>query len=104
MRNECCARELNFYMFSKFKLGLYLRTDLIHISFMQAIQDFLDQVIFTIGDYSLKVITIVEILSIIIITKLLLWIIKRLLFRQSRVEEHERGNIQAVYQIILYIV
>ena len=71
---------------------------------MQALQDFLGQVIFTMGDYSLKVITIVKILSIIIITKLLLWIIKKLLFKRSVVDEHERGNIQAIYQIILYIV
>ena len=71
---------------------------------MEALQNLLDQVIFTLGNYSLKVITVVAILAIVLITKLLSLIIKRLLFRRSSVDEHERGNIQAIYQIILYII
>lgn len=71
---------------------------------MQSLQNILDYVIFTVGDYSLKVSMIVKILSIIIITRLLLYVIKRMLFRRTEVDEHEKGNIQAIYQIIRYIV
>jgi len=71
---------------------------------MLALQEILDYVIFTIGDYSLRVSMIVKILLIIVITKILLWIIKKMLFRRSDVNEHERGNIQAIYQIIRYFI
>lgn len=71
---------------------------------MHSLQDILDYVIFTIGDYSLKVNMIVKLLLIVVITKILLWIIKKMLFRRSDVNENERGNIQAVYQIIRYMV
>ena len=71
---------------------------------MTSLQDILDQVIFTLGDYSLKVGMIVKVLLIIIVTRLLLLIIKRMLFRRSEVDEHQSGNIQAVYQIIRYIL
>ncbi|WP_405571001.1 mechanosensitive ion channel family protein [Winogradskyella sp. Asnod2-B02-A] len=71
---------------------------------MQSLKNILDYVIFNMGDYSLKVSMIVKILLIIIVTRLLLWIIKRMLFRRTEVDEHERGNIQAIYQIIRYII
>jgi small-conductance mechanosensitive channel len=71
---------------------------------MQSLQDLFDYVIFTMGDYSLKVSTVVKILVLVIITKLLLWVIKRLLFRRSDADEHEKGNIQAIYQIIRYVI
>ena len=71
---------------------------------MEVLQDILDRVIFTIGAYSLKVSMIVKILFIIIFIRFLLWFIKRMLFRRSDVDEHERGNIQAIYQIIRYLV
>lgn len=71
---------------------------------MQSLKNILDYVIFNMGDYSLKVSMIVKILLIIIVTRLLLWIIKRMLFRRTEVDEHERGNIQAIFQIIRYII
>jgi len=71
---------------------------------MQAFKDFLEQVIFSVGDYSLKVNSVAMILLIIIITKFLLWIVKKMLFRKSDINEHEKGNIYAIYQIIRYVV
>lgn len=71
---------------------------------MQEVQDILNQVIFTIGTYSLKVGMVVMILMTLILTRVLLWIIKKTLFRRSNVDEQERGNILAVYQIIRYFV
>ena len=71
---------------------------------MQSVKSILDYVIFTMGDYSLRVSMIVKVLLIVVIVRLLLWVVKRLLFRHSEVDEHERGNIQAIYQIIRYII
>lgn len=70
---------------------------------MQAINELLDRVIFRMGDYSLKLLAIVNVLLIIFITLIILWFIKKMLFRRSEIDEHEKGNIQAIYQILRYI-
>ena len=66
--------------------------------------DILDQVIFRIGDYSFEVNMLAKILVIIILIKIILWVVKKTLFRKSDIDEHEKGNIQAIYQIIRYII
>jgi len=71
---------------------------------MKTLQDILDQILFSIGGWSLKVHMVAMILFIIIITKIILWLIKKMLFRRSDLDEHEKGNIQAVYQIIRYVL
>ncbi|MDN3493621.1 mechanosensitive ion channel family protein [Winogradskyella bathintestinalis] len=71
---------------------------------MKSFQNVLDYVIFTMGDYAFRVSMIVKISLIIIIAIILLWIIKRMLFRHSEVNEHQRGNIQAVFQMLRYLV
>jgi small-conductance mechanosensitive channel len=70
---------------------------------MESLQGILDQEIFSVGTYSLKIYMVAMILLIVIMTKLILWVVKKMLFRRSNVAEHEKGNIQAVYQIIRYI-
>lgn len=71
---------------------------------MQSFQNILDQTLFTVGEYSLKVHMVVMVLLIIIVTKIILWIVKKTLFRHSNIDEHERGNIQAMFQIIGYFI
>lgn len=71
---------------------------------MQSLQDILDQVLFSVGSYSLKVHMVVMVLLIIIITRIVLWIVKKMLFRRSDVDEHQKGNIHAIYQIIRYVL
>lgn len=71
---------------------------------MESFQDILNQEIFSVGGYTLKVHMVAMILLIIVITRILLWIVKKMLFRKSDVDEHKKGNIQAVYQIIRYVV
>lgn len=71
---------------------------------MQGIENILDQVIFTVGDYSLKVHMLVMVILILIVTRILLWIVKKMVFRKTDVDEHQRGNIQAAYQIIRYVI
>lgn len=64
----------------------------------------MEQVIFSVGNYNLKVYMIAMIVLIFIITKIVLWVVKKMLFRKSNIDEHEKGNIHAVYQIIRYVV
>lgn len=71
---------------------------------MQGIQKFLDQELFTIGDFTLKVHMIIAAVIIFLFTKFILWIVKKMLFRHSKFREHERGNVLAIYQIISYII
>ncbi len=71
---------------------------------MQSLQDVLDQVLFSVGTYSLKVHMVVMVLIIILITKIILWVVKKMLFRRADIDEHERGNVQAIFQIIGYFI
>src|SRR5690606_9794796 len=43
------------------------------------------------------------VLLIFVITKLLLWIIKKILFRESRTKKIDTGTTYAIFQIIKYI-
>ena len=71
---------------------------------MQIVQDFLDFTIFNVGNYTLKVSTIMVILLIIFGTRLVLWVFKKVLFRRPDADEHQKGNSYAVFQIIRYII
>lgn len=71
---------------------------------MLSFQNFLDQEIFSVGTYTLKVHMVAMIVLIIVGTRILLWIVKKMLFRKAYLDEHKRGNVQAVYQIIRYVV
>ena len=71
---------------------------------MLSFQNFLDQEIFSVGTYTLKVHMVAMIVLIIVGTRILLWILKKMLFRKADLDEHKRGNVQAVYQIIRYVL
>ncbi len=71
---------------------------------MLSFQSFLNQEIFSVGSYTLKVHMVAMILVIIVVTRILLWIVKKMLFRKADIDEHKRGNVQAVYQIIRYVL
>ncbi|KAA3620521.1 MAG: mechanosensitive ion channel protein MscS [Flavobacterium sp.] len=71
---------------------------------MESIQEVLDHILFSIGTWSLKVHMVAMLLFILLMTRVILWIVKKMLFRRSNVDEHEKGNIQAVYQIIRYVI
>ncbi|MBD0849507.1 mechanosensitive ion channel family protein [Maribacter arenosus] len=71
---------------------------------MLSFQSFLNQEIFSVGSYTLKVHMVAMILVIIVGTRILLWIVKKMLFRKADIDEHKRGNVQAVYQIIRYVL
>lgn len=71
---------------------------------METIKRFLEFEIISIGDYHVKLFTILTVLLILLITRLLLWIIKKSLFRKQTLQGLDRGNIYAIFQIIKYVI
>ncbi|MCD6179515.1 MAG: mechanosensitive ion channel [Bacteroidales bacterium] len=71
---------------------------------MESITNFLDFDLLTIGDNKIKVYTLLAILIIYLATKLILWLIKKALFRKQKSAQLDIGNTYALYQIIKYIV
>jgi small-conductance mechanosensitive channel len=71
---------------------------------MTQLNDFFDIVIVRIGNYQVKIDTIIMILLILIITKLISWLIKKALFRNQKQEDIDTGNLYSIYQIVKYII
>ncbi len=71
---------------------------------MEVINKILEFVLISAGDYKLRVISLFLILLIIVITKVLLWLIKKSLFRKRKLKKFDEGNTYALYQIIMYIL
>lgn len=71
---------------------------------METISDFLDKVLLSIGKYEIKVFTIIALIIIFAVTKLVLWLTRKALFRKTRQDEKDIGNLYAIYQIIKYVI
>jgi small-conductance mechanosensitive channel len=71
---------------------------------MEIIKSILNYEIFNFGDYSIKVSKIAIIILIIISTKMVLWLIKKALFRRVKFRNLDPGSTYALFQIIKYII
>lgn len=71
---------------------------------MENIQEFLEFELLHIGNYVISVFTIVRILLIILVVSIMLWIIKKALFRKEIMRKFDTGTTFAIYQIIKYTV
>jgi len=71
---------------------------------METINKLLDFDLISIGDYKIKVYSLVVILLITLATKLFLNLIKSALFRRYKGLHLDKGNTYALYQIIKYVV
>ena len=71
---------------------------------MELLNNFLEFEIFSIGKYSLKVSTLVLVLFIIVITKVILWLIKKSIFRKRNLDQFNEGNTYSLFQIIKYVI
>lgn len=71
---------------------------------MDFLNKFLEFELLNIGKYSLHVGTLLWALIIIVITKVILLIIKKSIFRKRKLDKFNEGNIYSLYQIIKYIV
>ena len=71
---------------------------------MEAIRHFLRLVIFRFSDHEIRISTLLIVLFIFMGTKLLLWIIRKTIFRKQTVKRIEISNAYSLYQIIKYVL
>lgn len=71
---------------------------------MESLTKFLDFDLLSIGDNKIKVFTLLAVLLIYLVTKLIVWLIKKALFRKQESAKLDIGNAYALYQIIKYII
>lgn len=70
---------------------------------MEPIKNFLEREIFHVGDSNVSVFTLAIVLLIFVITWLVLWLIRKAMFRRQQVDKLDLGNTYAIFQIIKYV-
>ena len=71
---------------------------------METIREIVQYEILSFGDNKLRAYTLLIITSIFLITKVLLWLIKKALYRKNRINDFDDANAYAIFQIIRYII
>lgn len=71
---------------------------------MESLKNILEFELISIAEYSIKVYTLVTVALIVLFTILILWLIKKTLFRRKKTRKIDIGNTYAIFQIIKYIV
>jgi small-conductance mechanosensitive channel len=71
---------------------------------METIKQFLEFELISIGGYKIRVYALVAILFILIITRSILWVIKKALYRKHKYDKLDIGNTYAIYQILKYVI
>ncbi|MBT3300962.1 MAG: mechanosensitive ion channel [Bacteroidetes bacterium] len=71
---------------------------------MDSVYNILELELVHIGNYTIKVFSLVAIVVIFLLTKLTLWLIKKALFRKRKKELVDEGNALALFQLIRYLI
>jgi len=71
---------------------------------LEIIKKFLEFELFSIADYKLRIYNIAVLLLILLSTRIILWVIKKALFRKSRFRKLDTANSYALFQIIKYVI
>ncbi len=71
---------------------------------MDSLNKFLQYNIVNVGDHKIEVFSVVIFILIFIVTKLIIWGIKKVMFRKRRLEKFDQGTTYAVFQIIKYVI
>jgi small-conductance mechanosensitive channel len=71
---------------------------------MDSINKFLEFQLINIKDHTLSVYTLVVMALIFLFTKMVLWLIKKAIFRKHSAKKIDKGNAYALFQIIRYVV
>jgi small-conductance mechanosensitive channel len=71
---------------------------------MEIVREFLEFELISVGNYKIQVYTLVTVLLIFLITKLILWLIKKTLIRKRKFKRLDKGSAYALFQIIRYVV
>jgi small-conductance mechanosensitive channel len=71
---------------------------------MESLRGFLEIELVHIGEFVIQVYTVVTILLIILITKLVLWAIRKGIYSRRKFQKLDRGSAYALFQIIQYTI
>jgi len=71
---------------------------------MEKIKHFIEFEIFSVGEYSFTVSKVLSVLLTIIVAALVLWLIRKAMFRKKVQSRFEKGNLYSLYQIIKYVI
>ncbi len=71
---------------------------------MDLIKEFFEIELIRINDYSFTVFRLVSVLAIFLVTYLLLYFIKKILFRKNNLNKLDTGNAYALFKIIKYFI
>ena len=71
---------------------------------METVRNILKLIILKIGDYNITVSTLLIVILIFLVTKILLWIIKKTIFRKQTIERMQMSNAYSLFKIIKYIL
>ena len=71
---------------------------------METIKDFLEFDLISLGETKIQVYTLMTVLIIFLITKLMLWLIKKAIFRKWKANKLDEGSSYAIFQIVSYVV
>lgn len=71
---------------------------------MDKLNSFLNFEIFHVGDYVIKVHSVITAIVIFFITKFIIWLIKKAMFGKKRFDLFDEKNILGLFQILKYII
>lgn len=71
---------------------------------MEKLNQILDFEILAFGNYSLRISQLLFLAIIILVTKIMLWVIKKALFRKYKFTHIDSGSTYALFQIIKYVI
>lgn len=71
---------------------------------METVKQILDYLILHVGNFDIKVSTLLIVILIIVSTRIVLWIIRKAIFRNESVQRIDASNAYSIYQIIKYVL
>jgi small-conductance mechanosensitive channel len=71
---------------------------------METINNFLEFELISVGEYKIKVYTLVTVLIIFLVTKLIIWLIQKALYRKRKNKKLDKGSAYALVHIISYVL
>jgi small-conductance mechanosensitive channel len=71
---------------------------------MEETNNFLKYDLITVGEHTLQVYTILIVVFIYILTRLIIWLTKKALYRRHKNDKLDIGNTYAIFQIIKYVI
>ena len=71
---------------------------------MDVLNNFLDFTILRVGEHSLQVYTIISLVITLVVTRFIIWLIKKALYSKNKLKPFDEGNSYALFQIISYVI